>query len=47
MKIASFTLRGKHYTITTSDWFWERVGRYKFIIGGAVCLAGVVFFLVR
>lgn len=47
MKIASFTFKGKRYTITTSDWFWGRVGRYKLIIGGAICLAVVVFFLVR
>lgn len=46
MKIASFTFKGKHYTITSSDWFWTRVRRYKFTIAGAACIALALFVLV-
>lgn len=44
MKIASFTFKGKHYVITSSDWFWSRVKAYPMLAaGGVACVAVVVW----
>lgn len=44
MKIASFTFKGKHYLITSSDWFWSRVRTYPLpVAGGLLCLAVIAW----
>jgi hypothetical protein len=45
MKIASFTLKGKHYIITSSDWFWSKVRDNKAAVAGFVVVAVFSFWL--
>jgi len=45
MKIASFTLKGKDYIITSSDWFWGKVRDNKAAVAGFVVVAVFAFWL--
>jgi hypothetical protein len=45
MKIASFTLKGKRYIITSSDWFWGKVRDNKAVVAGFVMVSVVALWV--
>lgn len=47
MKIASFTLKGKYYIITSSDWFWRKVRENKAAVAGFVVVVALAVWLAR